>query len=303
MSFNNFVDVSPELEKYPQFNKRFKNLRKLWGITEDFFKKELSKTTFVVGSGKSGMKMWFSKTKYFFVKEMNKGDRHSLKELMDKYTKYMSKNKKTLLPKFYGIYKKKGIVYVIQRNLNPYSSDTWIFDLKGSHRRRTVKNQTIEQIGKDNNFGESKIYLKNANKIKKQMKKDSKFLNDNNLMDYSLLLCMRNKAVKEKDWKMWGKGKFCCDIKGPGPSNKTPINLNMGIIDILQKYNTSKFIESLFKTKQHLLDRAQSEVSAVNSKAYKKRFDEFMDEIIKPKRKKTRKHGRSLKKRTTRKRR
>ena len=40
MSLNNFVDVSPELEKYPQFNKRFKNLRKLWGITEDFFKKE-----------------------------------------------------------------------------------------------------------------------------------------------------------------------------------------------------------------------------------------------------------------------
>ena len=28
MSLNNFVDVSPELEKDPQFNKRFKNLRK-----------------------------------------------------------------------------------------------------------------------------------------------------------------------------------------------------------------------------------------------------------------------------------
>ena len=102
--------------------------------------------------------------------------------------------------------------------------------------------------------------------------------------------------VKEKDWKIWGKGKFCCDIKGPGPSKKTPINLNMGIIDILQKYNTSKLLESLFKTKQHLLDRAQSEVSAINSKAYKKRFDEFMDEIIKPKRSKTRRK-RNVKKR------
>ena len=37
------------------------------------------------------MKMWFSKQNIFFVKEMNKGDRHSLKELMDKYTKYNSK--------------------------------------------------------------------------------------------------------------------------------------------------------------------------------------------------------------------
>ncbi len=300
MNLHNFVDISSKFEKYPQFNKRFKNLRKLWGINEYFFKKELSETTFVVGSGKSGMKMWFSKTKYFFVKEMNKGDRHSLKELMNKYTNYMRKNKNSLLPKFYGIYKKDGIVYVIQRNLNPYKSGTWIFDLKGSHRRRTVKNQTIKQIGKDNNFGESKIYIKNAEKIKKQMKKDTTFLHKNNLMDYSLLLCMRSKMVKEEDWKKWGKGKFCCDIKGPGPSKKTPINLNMGIIDILQKYNTSKLLESLFKTKQHLLDRAQSEVSAVNSKAYKKRFDEFMDEIIKPKRSKTRRKI-NIKKRTTRK--
>lgn len=297
MNLRNFVDISSKFEKYPQFNKRFKNLRKIWGISEEFYKSELSETTFVIGSGKSGMKMWFSKNKYFFVKEMNKGDRHSLKDLMSKYTNYMCKNKSSLLPKFYGIYKKEGIVYVIQRNLNPYKSGTWIFDLKGSHRRRTVKNQTIKQIGKDNNFGESKIYIKNAEKIKKQMRKDTTFLHKNNLMDYSLLLCMRSKMVKEKDWKIWGKGKFCCDIKGPGPSKKTPINLNMGIIDILQKYNTSKLLESLFKTKQHLLDRAQSEVSAINSKAYKKRFDEFMDEIIKPKRSKTRRK-RNVKKRT-----
>ena len=300
MNLNNFVEISSKFEKYPQFSKRFKNLRKTWGVNENFYEKELSKTTFVVGSGKSGMKMWFSKTRYFFIKEMNKGDRHSLKELMYKYTTYMCKNKNSLLPKFYGIYKKDGVVYVIQRNLNPYKSGTWVYDLKGSHRRRTVKNHTIKQIGKDNNFGESKIYLKDANKILKQIKKDTTFLKKNNLMDYSMLLCMRDKTVNEKDWKVWGKGKFCCDLKGPGPSKKTSINLNMGIIDILQKYNTSKFIESLFKTKQHLLDRAQSEVSAINSGAYKKRFDEFMEEIIKPKKSKTRRK-RNTKKRTTRK--
>ena len=89
MNLNNFVEISSKFEKYPQFSKRFKNLRKTWGVNENFYEKELSKTTFVVGSGKSGMKMWFSKTRYFFIKEMNKGDRHSLKELMYKYTTYM----------------------------------------------------------------------------------------------------------------------------------------------------------------------------------------------------------------------
>jgi hypothetical protein len=109
---------------------------------------------------------------------------------------------------------------------------------------------------------------------------------------------MRNKEVKEKDWKIWGKGKFCCDINGPGPSKKTSINLNMGIIDILQKYNNKKFLESFFKSKQHIYNRDKSEESAVNSGAYKKRFDDFMDEIIKPKNNKTRKKGGTRKKRT-----
>ena len=298
MSLNNFVDISKELENFPQFHKRFMNLRKLWGINEKFYENELSKTTFVVGSGKSGMKMWFSKTRYFFVKEMTKGDKLSLKNLMEDYTKYMRRNKNSLLPKFYGIYKKNNIVYVIQKNLNPYKNGTWVFDLKGSHRRRTVLHHTVKKIGKDNNFGDSKIFINNAKKIKKQMKKDSTFLKKHNLMDYSLLLCMRNKPVKEKDWKVWGKGDFCCDIKGPGPSKKSSININMGIIDILQKYNNKKFIESFFKSKQHIKDRAQSEVSAVNSSAYKKRFDDFMDGIIKPKNNKTRKKGGTRKKRT-----
>jgi hypothetical protein len=180
---------------------------------------------------------------------MTKGDKLSLKNLMDDYTKYMRRNKNSLLPKFYGIYKKNNIVYVIQKNLNPYKNGTWVFDLKGSHRRRTVLHHTVKKIGKDNNFGDSKIFINNAKKIKKQMKKDSTFLKKHNLMDYSLLLCMRNKPVKEKDWKVWGKGDFCCDIKGPGPSKKSSININMGIIDILQKYNNKKFIESFFNLK------------------------------------------------------
>jgi hypothetical protein len=130
------------------------------------------------------------------------------------------------------------------------------------------------------------------------MKKDTRFLKENNLMDYSLLLCMRDKPVKEKDWKVWGKGKFCCDIKGPGPSKRSPINLNIGIIDILQKYNKKKFFESVFKTKRHIFHREKSEVSAINSSSYKKRFDDFMDEIIKPKGNKTRKKKRTRKNRT-----
>lgn len=302
MSLNNFVDISPEFEKYKQYSESFKRLRKLWGVSEEFFNLELSKTKCIIGSGKSGMKMWISKNKYFFIKELTLTDKKSLKNLMISYMKYMSKNKHSLLPKFYGIYEKKSIVYIIQRNLNPYNNDTWIYDLKGSHRKRIVKNFNIKKIGMDNNFGESKIYIKNANKIKKQLKKDTAFLSDNNLVDYSLLLCMRDKKEHneklDEDWKRWGKGKFCCDIEGPGPSIKIPINLNIGIIDILQKYNTAKFIESFFKSKENIMDRSKSEVTIINNISYKKRFDNLIHKLLKPKITKTIKHSKTKKKYT-----
>ena len=51
---------------------------------------------------------------------------------------------------------------------------------------------------------------------------------------------LRNKITKNKDWNKWGKGTKCCLIKGPGPSKPSPININIGIIDILQKYNLKK---------------------------------------------------------------
>ena len=43
MNLNNFVEISSKFEKYPQFSKRFKNLRKTWGVNENFMKRSYQK--------------------------------------------------------------------------------------------------------------------------------------------------------------------------------------------------------------------------------------------------------------------
>ena len=282
MSLNNFVKISKDNEKYPEHSDDFAKLRKHWNITPEFYKEELSKTKSLVGAGKSGMKMWYSKSKYFFVKELNKGDREALRKLMPKYKKYMMRNKDSLLPKFYGIYEHKKIVYVVQKNLNPFNSGSWVYDLKGSHRKRTIIHHKQTDIGKDNNFGSSKLFIKHSRKIKNQMKRDTAFLKENNLMDYSLLVILRDDMNRSEDWLKSENKSYCCEMSGPGPSQRSKVNINIGIIDILQKYNIRKSIESVFKSKRHFIksNRSASEVSAINSKSYKTRFDDYMEDII-----------------------
>ena len=276
------VDISPQNNYYKHHVELFRKLRDSWGISEEQYEDELSETTFVKGAGKSGMKMWFSKSKHLFVKELSKDDDRSLNKLMKKYTEYMLDNEKSLLPKFHGVYKNKGVVFIVQENLNPFDEGTWTYDLKGSRRGRTEIPFSIKKIGKDNNFGASKIYIKEAEQIKNQMKKDTQFLHENNLMDYSLLVCIRNTPNRKDNWIGEPRHPYCCKFEGPGPSEKTNINLNIGIIDILQNFNMRKTFESFFKSKQHINDRHKSEVSAINSKAYKRRFDDYFEVIIHP---------------------
>ena len=285
MNLNNFINVGSECEKYKLFSKKFKKLRNKYGITEAFYKDELSKSKFIIGAGKSGAKMWLSKNKIFFIKEISKSDKNEFKRILDAYFKYINLNKNTLLPKFFGIYKKENISYIVQKNLNPFKTGSWLYDLKGSHRGRTVINHKINKVGKDNNFGDTKILLNNSRKLKNQIKKDTSFLANYNLMDYSLFICLRDTPIKNKDWGVWGKNKYCCYIKGPGPSKPSPININIGIIDILQKYNIKKQIESYYRTKQHITHRELSEVSAINPKGYKIRFDNYITNIFKNKKK------------------
>ena len=120
-----------------------------------------------------------------------------------KYCKYLAQNPKSLLSRLYGMYNlnvnqgSDNILIIVMRNVIGDFQDNVIakFDLKGSSFKRKSKFD-VEKIGdktmKDNNFDEieHKIFLgkESSDKLRSLCKKDSEFLRDMELMDYSLFL-------------------------------------------------------------------------------------------------------------------
>ena len=132
-----------------------------------------------------------------------------------KYCKYLKENPKSLLSRLYGMYNlnvnqgKDNILIIVMRNIIGDFQDNIIakFDLKGSSFKRKSAFD-IEKIDiktmKDNNFDEveHKIFLskESTEKLRKICKKDSEFLRDMELMDYSLFLIkisLSNKEMKD----------------------------------------------------------------------------------------------------------
>ena len=257
--------------------KIFASLRKTWGVSEEDFAKELAKVKGgKTGAGKSKMLMWTSKTGRLFLKTMSLHEITKIMEILDTYVKYMKRNNKSLLPKFLGIYMEHGVYFLVQNNLQYglEKSNSWVYDIKGSHRHRTTEFNKKNYVGKDNNFGSSSLYFPHAKQLLRQMKKDSLFLSKNSLMDYSLLVIL-NTNTKQCPSEIY-------QFKGSNPSPKVNTCIHIGIIDILQTYNLKKKLERFYKTKR-IFKVYKSEVSALDPKNYKRRFDKFCKSIVKTK--------------------
>lgn len=144
-----------------------------------------------------------------------------------KYCKYLAQNPKSLLSRLYGMYNlnvnqgKDNILIIVMRNVIGDFQDNIIakFDLKGSSFKRK-SGFDIEKIDektmKDNNFEEieHKIFLSNesSDKLRNICKKDSEFLRDMELMDYSLFLIKIN-LPKEEMIDIFGKDIISEQIK------------------------------------------------------------------------------------------
>ena len=129
-----------------------------------------------------------------------------------KYCKYLAQNPKSLLSRLYGMYNlnvnqgKDNILIIVMRNVNGDFQDNIIakFDLKGSSFKRKSAfdiEKIDEKTMKDNNFDEieHKIFLskESSEKLRNICKKDSEFLRDMELMDYSLFLIKISLPKKE----------------------------------------------------------------------------------------------------------
>lgn len=214
------------VEHAPQI---FGRLRKQAGLTSKnildcFFpiNNEISINNFFQGSGKSESFFFFTQNQEFVLKTMKESEMKLLLDtpLLANYAKHMRGHPDSTLSRFYGVYTFKlgemdDIHCFITNNLigKEFPNVERIYDLKGSTAKRrtklTAKQNEVDGVSgmkvlKDLNFQDVhqklKINQDEKTELLDRINVDSKFLAENNLMDYSVLFIQfDNKEVTQDE--------------------------------------------------------------------------------------------------------
>lgn len=151
------------------------------------------------------------------------------------------------------------------------------YDLKGSRYDREVANDTmINELEnytlKDIDFMkmEGKLSINNDTKVnlREIMEKDSIFLRNLNLIDYSFLVVKVRWEVEAKNPEFWA------NYQRIQSANNKNVYYHLGIIDYLQRWDLQKKGEKWWK---NLLGK--KDISAQKPKKYQHRFMTFIAEI------------------------
>lgn len=304
----------------------FRNIRLTYGISDAEYVSLFGATTKEQFSeGRSGAFMFFTGDERLIVKTMSPEECNFLRKIASNYEGYMTSNQNTLLTRFYGCHAVslygKMYYFVVMANL---FADTQVvhhrYDIKGSWVDRNAKvpkpgDKTIcrycnaaytfgstrnQECGDNMNFHEPNIVLKDndlmmkiridprqAHKIYDQIHKDSDFLCDQGIMDYSLLMGVQSSEyfVDASD-VMMTRGVPSMAKNGHEESLFTqvatsvsgPSLYHFGIIDILQQWTFEKKIERFYKVTFKRKD--PDGVSAMPPKPYKFRFQQRMSRIF-----------------------
>jgi len=206
-------ELMPSSEYYYKFKDYapwvFRSIREMCKIdTTDYLMSLTDKYVLSeLGSpGKSGSFFYYSQDYRFIIKTVHHAEHKYLLKILKNYYEHIKNNPDTLICKIYGLHRVKipygkKIHFIVMANIFPPDKDIHVkYDLKGSKIGRFIP--TEEEINnklavlKDLNWikNEKKLYLgdKKREMFIKQLEKDVKFLSDNNVMDYSLLVGCHN---------------------------------------------------------------------------------------------------------------
>ncbi|KAM4725546.1 phosphatidylinositol 4-phosphate 5-kinase type-1 alpha-like [Anableps anableps] len=194
----------------------FRYFREMFGIRPDDYMYSLCNEPLIElsNSGASGSLFYVSKDDEFIIKTVQHKEAEFLQKLLPGYFMNLNQNKRTLLPKFYGLYcvqaAGKNIRIVVMNNLLPSSVRMHLkFDLKGStYKRRaspkerekavpTFKDLDFIQDMHDGLILEGDKY----NAVCKTIQRDCLLLQSFKIMDYSLLVGIHNldQACREQN--------------------------------------------------------------------------------------------------------
>uniref|UniRef100_A0AAQ5Z2A9 PIPK domain-containing protein n=1 Tax=Amphiprion ocellaris TaxID=80972 RepID=A0AAQ5Z2A9_AMPOC len=194
----------------------FRYFRELFGIRPDDYLYSLCNEPLIELSnpGASGSLFYVSSDDEFIIKTVQHKEAEFLQKLLPGYFMNINQNKRTLLPKFYGLYcvqaGGKNIRIVVMNNLLPRIIPMHLkYDLKGSTYKRRASPKEREKavpIYKDLDFIQDLpdgllLEADNYNALCKTIQRDCLLLQSFKIMDYSLLMGIHNmdQASRERE--------------------------------------------------------------------------------------------------------
>ncbi|XP_038581510.1 phosphatidylinositol 4-phosphate 5-kinase type-1 alpha-like [Micropterus salmoides] len=185
----------------------FRYYREIFGIRPDDYMYSLCNEPLIElsNSGASGSLFYLSRDDEYIIKTVQHKEAEFLQKLLPGYFMNLNQNKRTLLPKFYGLYcvqaAGKNIRIVVMNNLLPSAVRMHLkYDLKGStYKRRasakerekavpTYKDLDFIQDMPEGLLMEGDTY----NAVSKTIHRDCLVLQSFKIMDYSLLVGIHN---------------------------------------------------------------------------------------------------------------
>ncbi|XP_026999816.1 phosphatidylinositol-4-phosphate 5-kinase, type I, alpha, a [Tachysurus fulvidraco] len=185
----------------------FRYFREMFGIRSDDYLYSLCNDPLIELSnpGASGSVFYVSSDDEFIIKTVQHKEAEFLQKLLPGYFMNLNQNKRTLLPKFYGLYciqaAGKNIRIVVMNNLLPRAVPMHLkYDLKGStYKRRASPKERIKSVPtyKDLDFIQDlpeglALETDHYNALCKTIQRDCLLLQSFKIMDYSLLVGIHN---------------------------------------------------------------------------------------------------------------
>jgi len=248
----------------------------------------ISSLTEAVTTGRSGSFFLKSTDKRYLLKTLPVAEMNFLKSILPDYLAHLENYPNSLLPRFYGIHtmanKSEQFDFVVMENL--FFSKYQIheqYDLKGSKIDRHVEVDCItpEISRKDLDFNHS-LQLSSEEKVTllEQIERDSKFLEERGICDYSLLVGIHFLSEGEQLPGIRSSTDVSClkkDFGGILSSDGKTLYF-LGIIDVLTEYSFQKRSERALKVVKHFRDRKN--ISAMAPLPYRLRFQKYVASIL-----------------------
>jgi 1-phosphatidylinositol-4-phosphate 5-kinase len=277
--------------------------------------------------GASGSIFYVSSDDKFIIKTVQHKEAEFLRKLLPGYYLNLHQNPRTLLPKFFGLFcyqgRGKNIRLLVMNNLLPSSiSYQHKFDLKGSTYKRSASkaeksksNPTLKDLDFNEEYKNGIILDSSTYDIIMDIiKRDCMVLESFKIMDYSLLMGIRNIDLEAEingdqllltdeggEGSIGGSSSVAAEraqarneawksyqldfntrtpyTEGGVPAKNTKgdrLMLFLGIIDILQSYRLFKKLEHTWKSVLHDGDS----ISVHNPSFYANRFQTYLGEQV-----------------------